>query len=52
MAADRLGRRCFAMELAPAYVDAAVLRWQKATGKEARLEGSGCTFAERNGAKP
>jgi DNA modification methylase len=52
MAADRLGRRCFAMELAPAYVDAAVLRWQKATGKEARLEGSGCTFAERSGARP
>jgi hypothetical protein len=32
------------MELAPAYVDAALLRWQKATGKQATLEGSGETF--------
>jgi len=34
------------MELSPAFVDVAVLRWQKATGKEARLEGSADSFAQ------
>jgi DNA modification methylase len=44
VAAERLGRRCFAMELSPAFVDAALLRWQTASGKTATLEGSGETF--------
>lgn len=44
MAAEKLGRRCFAMEQAAPYVDAAVLRWQKATGKQAVLESSGQEF--------
>lgn len=35
IAAEKLGRRCFAMELEPKYVDAAVSRWQKLTGKQA-----------------
>ena len=35
IAAERLGRRCFAIELAPAYVDVAVERWEKFTGKKA-----------------
>lgn len=35
IAAEKLGRRCFAMELAPGYVDAAVARWQRITGKKA-----------------
>ena len=53
IAAEELGRRCFAMELAPAFVDAAVLRWEKATGAEAVLEESGESFvitAERRSA--
>jgi DNA modification methylase len=33
IAAERLGRRCFAMELAPEFVDVAVARWSKFTGK-------------------
>ena len=37
---------CHAVELSPAYVDVAVLRWQAFTGQEARLEGSGATFAQ------
>lgn len=39
VAAERLGRRCFAMEISPAFVDADVLRWQRASGKVARCNG-------------
>ncbi len=39
IAAEKLRRRCFAMELAPGYVDVAVKRWMKATGKQATLDG-------------
>ena len=35
VAAERTGRRCFAMELDPAYCDVAVRRWEMATGKTA-----------------
>jgi DNA modification methylase len=46
IAAESCERVCLAMELDPAYVDVAVLRWQAFTGKEAVLEGDGGTFAE------
>lgn len=36
IAAERFKRRCFALEMSPAYVDAAVMRWQKSTGKDAK----------------
>ena len=36
VAAERLGRRCFAMELDPIYCDVAVRRWEIATGKTAQ----------------
>lgn len=45
IAAERTGRRCFAMELSEAYVDVAVIRWQRQTGKAATLEADGRTFA-------
>jgi DNA modification methylase len=45
IAAEMSGRACHAVELSPAYVDVAVLRWQAFTGQEARLEGDGATFA-------
>ncbi len=45
IAAELSGRRCYAIELHPPYVDVAVLRWQRLTGGTARLEGGG-TFAE------
>ena len=48
IAAEQAGRRCFAMELSPAYVDVAVARWEKATGGGAVLEGSGDSFARRS----
>ncbi len=35
IAAEQRGRRCFAMELDPRYVDVAVQRWEKFTGKKA-----------------
>lgn len=35
MGAERTGRRCYTMELTPAYVDVTVRRWQNYTGKKA-----------------
>lgn len=53
VAAEKLGRRCRAIELVPAFVDVAVRRWEEATGREAVLEETEATFAEvrrsRNG---
>lgn len=46
IAAEEQGRRCFAMEVSPAYADVAVKRWEKATGKHAVLDGDGRTFSE------
>ena len=46
IAAEITGRRCFAIELNPAYVDVAVKRWQDFTGKAATLFASGQTFEE------
>lgn len=36
MAAERVGRRCYGIEIDPIYVDVAIRRWQRATGKSAR----------------
>jgi DNA modification methylase len=46
IAAEMTGRRCYAMELNPPYVDVAVRRWQEFTGGAAILEGDGRTFAK------
>ncbi len=35
MAAETLGRRCYAMEIDPKYVQVAIERWQAFTGREA-----------------
>lgn len=35
IAAEQVGRRCYAMELAPRYVQVAIERWQAFTGQEA-----------------
>ena len=45
IAAERTGRRAYAMELEPRYVDVAIRRWQEHTGGQAILAGSGCRFA-------
>lgn len=46
VAAEMTGRRCFAVELNPAYVDVAVKRWQAFCGAEAIRESDGLTFAQ------
>lgn len=40
-AAEVTGRRCFAMEQQPVYVDVACLRWQQLTGERPVLERTG-----------
>ena len=44
IAAEMTGRSCHAIELNPAYVDVAVMRWQAFTGEAATLEGNGRKF--------
>lgn len=44
IAAEETGRICFGVELDPLYVDAAIRRWQKRTGKDAVHAVSGETF--------
>jgi DNA modification methylase len=34
IAAQKLGRRCFAIDIEPAYCDVTVERWRKLTGEE------------------
>lgn len=46
LAAEKLGRRCRAIELSPAFVDADIYRFEQATGKQAVLDGDGRTFAD------
>ncbi len=38
IAAEQLGRKCYGMEISPAYCDVIVQRWEKLTGKTATLE--------------
>jgi DNA modification methylase len=45
LAAERTGRRAYAIELDPAYVDTAIARWQRLTKRTAVHE-SGKTFEE------
>jgi DNA modification methylase len=46
VAAALTGRVCYGLELDAKYVDVIIGRWQKTTGQEARLDGSGATFLE------
>jgi len=46
IAGEQIGRKVYAVELSPEYVDVAVLRWQAFTGKQATLDGDGRTFDE------
>jgi DNA modification methylase len=46
IAAEMSGRCCHAIELSPAYVDVAVLRWQAFAGQQAVLEFSGLSFEQ------
>ena len=51
IAAETTGRVCYGLELNPAYIDIAILRWQVLTGKAAVLAENGQTFAEREAAQ-
>jgi DNA modification methylase len=46
IAAERVGRRGFGLEIDPAYVDVIVRRWQAYTGRDAILMDTGQTFEE------
>jgi DNA modification methylase len=46
MAAEKVGRRAYGMELDPLYVDVAVRRWKAATKADVILAGDGRTFEE------
>ena len=37
IAAEQLGRRCYAIELEPRFVDVAISRWERLTGKKAEV---------------
>ena len=45
LAAERTGRRCYAIELDPGHVDTAIDRWQRMT-KRAAVHANGKTFEE------
>ena len=47
MAAERVGRRAYAMELEPRYIDIAIRRWQAFTRRDAIHIETGSTFDER-----
>ena len=44
IAAEMSGRRCYAIELNPAYCDVVIQRWQDFTGQPALREGDGARF--------
>lgn len=46
IAAERLGRHCYGLEIDPKYTDVIVRRWQAFSGKEATLADTEQTFAE------
>lgn len=46
IAAERVGRACYGLELDPLYVDLTIRRWQRLTGDIARRESDGAAFIE------
>lgn len=46
IAAEKMGRHCFGMELDAVYVDVACRRWRLVMGTEPILEATGATFSE------
>jgi DNA modification methylase len=51
LAAERIGRRAFGLEIDPLYTDLAIRRWQALTGRDAVLENSNRTFGEVENAR-
>jgi DNA modification methylase len=46
LAAEKVGRRAYGLEIDPLYVDVAVKRWQDFTKRDAILKATGQTFDE------
>ena len=46
IAAEKTGRRAYALEIDPKYVDVIIRRWQALTGKEAILEATATCFED------
>ena len=46
LAAERVGRRAYGLEIDPLYVDVAIRRWQAFTKRDAILTSTGKTFDE------
>jgi DNA modification methylase len=46
LAAERVGRRTYGVEIDPLYVDAAIRRWQEFTKRDAILVATGQSFSE------
>jgi DNA modification methylase len=46
LAAEKVGRRAYGLEIEPRYVDVAITRWQQTTKLDALLAGDGRTFDE------
>ncbi len=51
LAAERVGRRAYGVEIDPLYVDAAIRRWQDFTKRDAVLRATGQTFDEVAGTR-
>lgn len=49
LAAERVGRSCYGIELDPLYVDTAIRRWQNHTGSDAIHAPTGKTFSSLTG---
>jgi DNA modification methylase len=49
IAAEQTGRRAHGIEIDPGYIDVAIKRWQRFTGKSALLAGTDHTFEEIEG---
>jgi DNA modification methylase len=46
VASEKTGRRAYALEIDPLYVDVAIRRWQDLSGKAAVLEATGQSFEQ------
>lgn len=47
IACEKTNRKCFMMEISPAYCDIIINRWQKFTGRKAILESTGEAYGEK-----
>lgn len=51
LAAEKVGRKAYGIEIEPRYVDVAIMRWQNATKRDAVLVDGGLTFEEVKAAR-